>query len=236
MIFVGIDDTDTPESPGTNQLARSLVKRLELEFRCVQITRHQLFFDPRVPYTSKNGSASILLEPDGSKSVTELIPVLRQGIQEWFQVGSDPGLCVTESVPEEIINFGQGCQRELITQVEARQLAHRFGVHLEGLGGTNDGIIGALAAVGLIATGNDGRIVQLGSLPDDLSGKQSVATILSRGIEVRCIETDEPVRDGEIDVGKHLRPNYRGGKIVLFVTPKMPRNPGDKQWQAVRLT
>ena len=62
MIYLGIDDTDTLETAGTNQLAREIVNRLSDRLRCVSIVRHQLFFDPRVPYTSKNGSASICLE------------------------------------------------------------------------------------------------------------------------------------------------------------------------------
>ena len=55
MIFVGIDDTDTLDTPGTNQLARALACRLSERCDLVRITRHQLLFDPRVPYTSKNG-------------------------------------------------------------------------------------------------------------------------------------------------------------------------------------
>ena len=56
MIYVGIDDTDTVDTPGTNQLAKALVMRLARDYECVSIVRHQLLFDPRIPYTSKNGS------------------------------------------------------------------------------------------------------------------------------------------------------------------------------------
>ena len=59
MIIVGIDDTDIEGTPGTNQLARLIVSRLGSIARGSVITRHQLFFDPRVPYTTGNGSASI---------------------------------------------------------------------------------------------------------------------------------------------------------------------------------
>jgi hypothetical protein len=54
-MLVGIDDTDIVGSPGTNQLARAILKRIgDLAHESI-ICRHQLFFDPRVPYTSKNG-------------------------------------------------------------------------------------------------------------------------------------------------------------------------------------
>ena len=54
MIYVGIDDTDMPGTPGTNQLARRLVAALPAGFALRVALRHQLFFDSRVPYTSKN--------------------------------------------------------------------------------------------------------------------------------------------------------------------------------------
>src|SRR3954464_61427 len=62
MIYVGLDDTDTLEDPGTNQLARHLVRELADEFSGRIILRHQLLVDPRVPCTKKNGCASILFE------------------------------------------------------------------------------------------------------------------------------------------------------------------------------
>ena len=64
MIIVGIDDTDIIDSPGTNQLARLILKKIGSSACDSIIIRHQLFFDPRVPYTSKNGSASISLSSE----------------------------------------------------------------------------------------------------------------------------------------------------------------------------
>src|SRR5437870_2586916 len=58
LIYVGIDDTDTLDTPGTNQLARALAAQIASTHECLLIVRHQLLDDPRVPYTSKNGSAS----------------------------------------------------------------------------------------------------------------------------------------------------------------------------------
>jgi hypothetical protein len=234
MIFVGLDDTDTLDTPGTNQLARALVALVAGRYALVRIVRHQLLFDPRVPYTSHNGSASILLEPQGPPNLPALIEELRAGIRAWFVPGSDPGLCVTTAVPEEVTAFGQRCQRELIRQDEARRLARSLLIHLEGLGGTQDGVIGALAAVGLGVTGDDGRVVQMGGWPDDLSGPQPVERIRERGVVVRDVKTEEAVTEGVVDVGKRLRPNCRGKQIVLFVerTPEGEGGPGC--WRGVR--
>ena len=229
-IYVGIDDTDTLDTPGTNQLARLLVARLAGQFRCLSIVRHQLLVDPRVPYTSHNGSASLRFAPRGSWDLAALIEELRHGMQEAFVHGSDPGLCVARSVPDEVIHYARRCQTEVIDQRQPRELAAAHGIYLVGLGGTEGGVIGALAAVGLIAGGNDGRVVQLGEWPDDLSGDCAVADLARREIEVRELATDLHVSSGTVDVGKHCRPNVRGGGYVLFVEPA-----GDDRYQAIRL-
>ena len=217
MIYVGIDDTDVLGSRGTNQLARAIVAELADDFRCVRIVRHQLSEDPRVPCTTKNGSASITLEPVGLTSLTEMTETIRGRMRSWFIDGSDPGLCVTPSVPAEVIQFGRRCKTEFVSQGEARELAHRLGIYLEGLGGTNDGVIGALAAVGLTVTADDGRIVQLADWPDDISGLQSVDFLHRRGLTVRHHASGDRIEDGLVDVGKRLRPNRSGGEDVLFV-------------------
>lgn len=237
MITIGIDDTDTLETQGTNQLARMLVERLGMRSGDAMIVRHQLFFDPRVPYTSHNGSASILLNSSNGRSVERLIDELRHGVLSWYVDGSDPGLCVATDVPPAVVEFGRRTQREIITQDEARDTAARFGIFLEGLGGTEQGVIGALAAVGLASSGNDGRVVHRASWPwpDDLTGPQEIATLHARGVdEVRCIVTNQPISRGIVDVGKRLRPNRRGGRIILFVSPAPDSWPAPPFWHAVR--
>jgi len=225
MILVGIDDTDNADSPGTNRLARALA--LELG-GCTRIVRHQLLVDPRIPYTSKNSAASLWFE---SGDAGRLVAAFRDGLRARCAPGSDPGLCVAEAVPAALREFGRVCRETVTTQAEARALARRQGVHLEGLGGTEDGVIGALAAVGLAATGDDGRVVHLGAHPDDLSGWQDVAFLRAAGVdEVRCHGDGSRVGAGRVDIGKRLRPNLRAGRVVLFVEPAAPG-----AWRAVRL-
>ena len=232
MIYVGIDDTDTLDTPGTNQLAKVLVATVAADFRCRLILRHQLFSDPRVHYTSKNGSASIWLEPRrvDAPTLPELIQTLRQRMLEWYVPGSDPGLTASEFVPPEVTAYGLRCKRELMNQEMARVLAAQHGIYLEGLGGTEGGVIGALAAIGLAAGGDDGRVVVWQDYPDDLDGPQPIAVVRSRDIRVRNIANGDEVTTGTVDVGKHLRPNYRQGQVVLFA-----ERLGNDRWQGIRL-
>jgi hypothetical protein len=237
MIYIGIDDTDTLGGLGTKRLARLIVADLSADYRCALILRHQLLFDPRVPYTSKNSACSILLEAESVADaiLDDVVDRVQAGILARFQEGSDPGLCVTASVPDAVVGFGLRCQREVVAQPAARALAVRHGIRLEGLGGTADGVIGALAAVGLAVTGNDGRVLQVRGIAEELSGWQPLGKLAEYGVdEVRCCDLERPVTDGEVDVGKRLRPNYRTGRVVLYVEPEAVSAVSQNRWRAVR--
>jgi hypothetical protein len=221
MIYLGIDDTDILGSPGTNQLARAIVTRLGGVAKGAIVCRHQLFFDSRVPYTSGNGSASIQLPCGDVISRAELLSTVREVMRAWFVEGSDPGLALAAGASAEMAAFATRAKHDVVTQSEARDVAERSGCHLEGLGGTNQGVIGALAAVALVADGNDGRVVHVDEWPwpDPFNGVQSVAAIRDRGVtEIRTV-SGEAFTDDVVDVGKHLRPNWRDGRIVVFVEP-----------------
>lgn len=233
-MYLGIDDTDIVGSPGTNQLARVIVRTLGAVARGATICRHQLFFDPRVPYTSGNGSASIQLPEAGAVSRAELLDSVRDAMRAWYVEGSDPGLAVATGTSADMCAFAARACSEVVSQAEARAVAERAGCHLEGLGGTNQGIIGALSAVALVAGGNHGRVVHVESWPwpDPFVGVQPAAAILERGVAEIRSTSGAPFTGGLVDVGKHLRPNWRGGRIVLFADP--PEGTGSV-WRAKKL-
>jgi hypothetical protein len=223
VIIVGIDDTDIAGSPGTNHLARLIVSRLESIARGAVVTRHQLFFDPRVPYTSGNGSASIQLPHGDQVTRAELLDCIRTVMREWYVEGSDPGLALAECSTPAIDAFAARAKTEVVTQHEARAVAAEAGCHLEGLGGTNQGIIGALSSIALACGGNDGRVVHVDGWPwpDQVKGVQPTTAIRGRVSDIRLL-TGEPFTGDVLDLGKHVRPNWSGGRIVLFVEPPAP--------------
>ena len=134
-----------------------------------------------------------------------------------------------------------------MTQTEAHEIAARSGARLEGLGGTNGGVIGALAAIGLTAKGDDGRLVQWKEWVDDLSGPTPVEKLWERGIEVRVLNDADAanlrptradgreLRAGVVDVGKHARPNLREHRAVLFVSPSPLETRELAEWTALKL-
>jgi len=227
VLYIGLDDTDTLESRGTGHLARSIAAALGKEARVLGVTRHQLLVDPRVPYTRNNSCAAVLVEANGRLDVQQVLRQVQALMLDDFQPGSDPGLCVTQQVPTEVVAFGCRAKREVVTQAEARALAAAHHIPLLGLGGDESGVIGALAAVGLAASESDGRYPLVGR-SRELSGPQPVAAVLEAGIaEVRTPQ-GEVVREGLVQCDK-LRPARRDGRPVLFVEP------ADGCWMPLKL-
>lgn len=76
--------------------------------------------------------------------------------------GADPGLCVADrerlSRPERLVAWGYRAKKEILPKDEAYALARECGVHLSEHGGSGQGVVGALAAVRLHISGNDGRV------------------------------------------------------------------------------
>ena len=215
MLFVGLDDTDTLETRGTGHLARAIAVALAAGYTVLGVVRHQLLVHPQVPCTKNNSSAALLLEADGHADPAALMERVRALMLADFVPGSDPGLCVAREVPSAVSEFGRRAQRELVTQAEARALAQEHGLWLEGLGGTQDGVIGALASVGLSATGEDGRYVFTGRMRE-LAGLQPVAALLAAGIAAVQTPAGRPVTDGLVQTDR-LRPARRGGRPVAVV-------------------
>ena len=219
LIYIGLDDTDNKTSRGTGRLARAMAATLSDRYRVWGITRHQLLVDPRVPYTSHNSSATLHLMEDGNVDLSALADEAQALILDDFQDGSDPGLCVARTIVPEMVQFGQRAKIDVVHQSTARDLASRCGCILRGLGGTQDGVIGALAGVGLAATGEDGRFILLGAMRE-LNGVQTVQAILASGIsQVRSMD-GQTLEDGLIDTGGRLRPAFRQGRPILFVKPQ----------------
>jgi tRNA(Ile2) C34 agmatinyltransferase TiaS len=215
VFFIGLDDTDTLESRGTGQLARQIAAVLAADFPMLGVTRHQLLVDPRVPCTKNNSSAAITLNLDSGPDPLALLERVQALMLQDYQPGSDPGLCVAHSVPPAVIEFGRRAQRQLVTQAEARALATAHAIPLVGLGGTQDGVIGALAAVGLAASGEDGRYVAVGR-SRELSGLQSIPSLLAAGIQAVRTSDGRTVTNGLVLTDK-LRPARRGGQPIAVV-------------------
>lgn len=215
MIYIGLDDTDVLESRGTGRLAREIAHVLVQDGSLLGVTRHQLLLDPGVPYTKNNSSSALLLDDGVSDDLDALLERVRDLVMQDYYPGSDPGVCVALDPPPAITAFGRRVQQTVVSQDEARALAEAHGIALLGLGGDEGGVIGALAAVGLAASGDDGRYVLVGR-SRELQGELTVTEILGAGIVAVQTLDGQPVHDGLITVDR-LRPARRNGRPVLVV-------------------
>jgi hypothetical protein len=229
--YVGFDDTDTKETDrGTGKLARWFAKSLPTGCTLWGVVRQQLLVDPAIPYTSHNSSACVVVDCPPSINVRLLIEMATEHLLCHFVPGSDPGLCIMpQDFPfrERMIDFGLTCTTRIVSQAEA--LAAASGIHISGHGGTNDGIIGAAAAVGLTACGWSGRFVEYGDLRA-LPPTVPVGRLREAGIGVVSLDRDAhvPPATDMVETAGWLRPRLVGGAPVLFVAPK-----GPKVWSAL---
>ena len=144
--------------------------------------------------------------------------------------GSDPGLCIvaeTSHAMNNLIAFGQLAAVEVVTQADAIEAAS--GAHLSGHGGTNDGIIGAAAGVGLTVWGWAGRFVEYGGLRD-YPREVEVATLQAAGMLVLPVNRNvvAPKPTDIVDTTDWLRPRLWGGVPCVPVTLTEPN-----RWAAI---
>jgi len=220
-VYVGFDDTDTIDADrGTGKLARWFEQELPEGCLMWGVVRQQLLVDPAIPYTSHNSSACAVIEIPDPSLVQTLIERGIQHIEKHFIPGSDPGLCIAaegNGTLSHLISFGKLCATTIVTQKAAMQAA--TGVHLSGHGGTNDGIIGAAAGVGLTASGWSGRFIEFKKLRD-FPELVRVADLERAGIVVVSVDRDAPVPgpDDMVDTKGWLRPRLWGARPTLPVT------------------
>lgn len=230
-VFLGFDDTDVVGADrGTGKFARWFEEKLPAGVRLHGVVRQQLPVLEGIPYTSQNSSACLILDNVEPLQVDELIDRGTNHIREHFIDGSDPGLCVVVEngvFPGELINFARKASFSLVSQKEAMVATKKF--HLSGHGGTNDGIIGAAAGVGLTMTGWSGRYIEYNGLRD-LGEFVRVDELEKRGIRVLSVDRNAlfTAPDDIVDTRNWLRPRPWGGEAVLPVS-----STGQGRWRSI---
>ncbi len=226
-ILIAIDDTDNAESRGTGFRARELgvlLGNLENTIYC-DVTRHQLLFDPRIPYTSHNSAACISIET--KLSIDFLQKICSDYLLKNSADGSDAGLCIIpyDLVTTDIEKWGERAKKEILTMVEAREIALKSNTFLEGYTGTKGGIIGSLAAVGLRKSGNDGRFLYVKGMRN-LAGQFDIQQLFTLADidEIIELKTELIINNGSIFLEEWWRPVLKNNKKILFVESSKNNN------------
>ncbi len=234
IIYVAFDDTDTIDcGRGTGKLARWYGGELPDGCRLYALIRQQLLVADDIPYTSHNSSLVCMIEAPGREVIPELIRRGAAHIKKHFVVGSDPGLCVVAqddpAIPA-LKEFGKLCLVRKVTQTEAHAAVGT--AHLSGHGGTNDGVIGAAAGVGLTALGGSGRVNEWHEAGFTRTVPQETTAGFLREHRIEPLAIDKNaawIPDTDlIDNRGWLRPNWLGGRAVLPVLAVAPN-----RWQTL---
>lgn len=222
-VLVGIDDTDNLDSRGTGFRARHLALQLQQAglARLHSVTRHQLFVSPEIPYTSHNSAACLALDCDPD-DIAALQAFCADYLARESAEGSDAGLCVAPltAVGPEISGWGRRAKIEVLQIPDSHALAAGAGLFLVGLTGTRQGVIGALAAVGLHRTRDDGRFLWMRGVRDLQAGTYLLSELRARtGIErFETLAGAEVVDDhAEVSMTDWARPVFRRGAAVLLL-------------------
>lgn len=210
--LVCIDDTDDIGTKGTGEIAEEIAELLSDNHlsRCAFVTRHQLYVHPDIPYTSHN--SAMCFQVRTTKSQEEILDIAVAHLRSQSAAAADPGIALLdlhspfEQAP--LIAFGEQAKEEVKTKAQAYALAEELGIHLSEHGGTGQGVIGALAGLGLRLQGNDGRIKGQFKLPGLEAGEVS----LSVGEVIELTGVDRVLSDS----GEQLcfkTPLYLSGKV-----------------------
>lgn len=221
-LLICIDDTDNIESKGTGAIADEIRQRIttELGGECGVVTRHQLLIHPDVPYTSHNSSMCFPCELS-DEHYEALKTLCFTHLKTESAEGSDPGLAIAiikDVNKEMLIAFGLDAKRRVLSKDEAYSTADDAGVYLTEAGGTGQGVVGAVAGIGLRLWGNDG----------ELKGKLSVfkkeeaysVAELKGGGFIQDIKTKEGILladDEMIYVKWKAKPTLSNHTFTLFV-------------------
>ncbi|GAB7095241.1 hypothetical protein JCM30237_23940 [Halolamina litorea] len=221
-LLLAIDDTDSLDSDhGTGRVSRNLGAEIAAEhgISFEASVRQQFLVDPRVPYTTHNSAACLVFEAT-APPVEAIIDDAGEHLVDVMADVADPGLCVAapEDVPEAVVEFGQRATEEVLDKQEAYEVATDAGeeLFLDEYGGTGDGVIGALAAVGLTAAGDDGRYIAYGDIRE-YGEKVTAGRLRSDGIEVRAVGEGDVADGATVYTHDWIRPERRGGGPVLPV-------------------
>jgi hypothetical protein len=150
ITLIGIDDVGDGAGPDTGALARQLAIEIEGRGdRVLGMTRHQFLSDQRLRPARHNRGACLRVESGDPGRLAFAV----EWVADRSANGAGPGICIVpgEQVPREVVQWGWAATRRVLTLNAAIDLAAALGLHLRALGGDGNGIIGAMAGVGLQA-------------------------------------------------------------------------------------
>lgn len=218
QFIIGIDDTDGPGCEGTGALVRALAAHIEEAGwgQSLGVTRHELIDSSKLTATTGNFAYALAIQTE--RSILDVEDDVVDFVRDHASSAADPGIALLSrhsDVPH-LLAFGRRAQTELMRLDWAQTFANESNASLRSLGSKRAGSVGALAAAGLRAGGQEGRFIDLPGLRE-ITGRITAGQIRERtGVETVIDEDGEPLdRDDPVETYDWLRPRLEGGKPVI---------------------
>lgn len=218
-IYVGIDDTGNAESVGTGKFARIIAGEISKKYPVFGVTRHQFYVHPDINFSLHNFGAVIHVDTE-EKHVDDIFELVKEVMQDNFNEGSNPGLAVAHEIriSPAVVAYGKDTKETVLKSEMAWGLALNSNIRLESIDGNGNGVIGAIAGLGLASTKNDGRFLQIGKIRK-LKGPQPVEKLIAAGIDGIFTPDGRSVTKGTVfnEGNKPVKPCPVNGEVILFV-------------------
>lgn len=215
-----IDDTDElGREISTGSLAQEIALEISSFAKVSFITRHQLLLDPRINYTSHN-SSMCLVAKISKEQKQKVLDIALELLTNKCAKSAEPGIAAVfkDDIKDtkELINFGKNAKNMLLTTKQAFETAREQNVFLKALSPNANGVIGALAGIGLRLSGGDGKIRGKFELKES---NLSVRELLNLNfIEAVADENFKPLSpDERVNLIGALKPIFWDHKATLLV-------------------
>ncbi len=224
FFLIGIDDTDSTTGIGledTSALAIRLGQVIqERRFgHLLAVTRHQLLRHAALPCTTDNNACCLLVEGDAAAR-RDIELTCREFILRQSAPASDPGfaLAAWNNLSSAVDTWGQQAKYIRLQRGSAMALARAHEISVAGFHGNGDGVIGALAAVGLRSSGNDGYFAWLPGL-DGVKGTLTLPALLNLCAidRIENFRGRSPLERDLINLGDAPTVLLRGGQSLLLL-------------------
>ncbi len=155
-IHLGIDDTDSPSGGCTTRVATDLVLSLLKKGVAFVDYPNLIRLNPNVPWKTRgNAAVCMRIETDlAAESILESALEVIERTCEFGEPGTDPAVAVLEGeVPTRVRGFSEDALVRILDPEEAISTAQSVGATVIACR-TTRGIVGALAAIGSVLTGD----------------------------------------------------------------------------------
>ncbi len=234
-IFVGIDDSRQLDGYKAGETASWLSKAIEKNGwgKGAIPSRHRLYFHPSIACKKHNTARSFSADLD-EPYLEAFIAYACSMVKSNITLDSNTGLAIAVPElmenPDDLIEYAYRVKEEIVSKDEALKMAKKPGLYLFELSGNGQGVIGALAAAGLRATGNDGQFrgkLKLGTGEYYIA---NVREIIEKTYveQVKNMDFENLGEDDHVRMGEKVKVVLLDDKYTLMVFPTEIEYP---KWQ-----